>query len=185
MTLPLDTFFLLLVLLSGIAALAAKDLLAAAIAFGAFSFFSAMFFASLGALDVSFTEAAVGVITTVLLVTVLYRTGPREAPAGRAGTGLSSVLAALVLALAGAVLLRATGALPAVGDAGSPASRHVSPRYIEQGPGETGASNMVTGVLADYRSYDTLGETVVIFTAGLVCLLLLGAPERARGEDAP
>jgi multicomponent Na+:H+ antiporter subunit B len=61
-----------------------------------------------------------------------------------------------------------------VGDPKAPAAIHVSPRYIEHSHRETGAPNFVTAVLADYRSYDTLGETTVIFTAGLACALILG-----------
>ncbi|HSF20146.1 MAG TPA: hydrogen gas-evolving membrane-bound hydrogenase subunit E [Vicinamibacteria bacterium] len=91
--------------------------------------------------------------------------------------------AALPLLVAGAVLFYAGRELPRVGSPDSPASLHVSPRYIENAYRETGAPNMVTAVLADYRSYDTLGETVVIFTAGLACLLVLGA-FRVRGEEA-
>lgn len=65
--------------------------------------------------------------------------------------------------------------LPRVGDPHAPAAIHVSPRYITQSHAETGAPNFVTAVLADYRSYDTLGEATVIFTAGLACLLILEA----------
>ena len=84
-------------------------------------------------------------------------------------------LAAGLMLFAAAVLFRASAALPPFGDPGAPASTHVSPRYIEESLAETGAANMVTAVLADYRSYDTLGETTVIFTAGLACLLIVGA----------
>lgn len=71
----LSTFFLLLIVVCAIAAVLVRDLLAAVIIFGAFSFFSALYFAILGALDVAFTEAAVGaVITTVFFVTAIYRT---------------------------------------------------------------------------------------------------------------
>ncbi len=71
----LATFFLLLIVVCAIAALTVRDLLAAIVIFGAFSFFSALYFAILGALDVAFTEAAVGaVITTVLFVTAIFRT---------------------------------------------------------------------------------------------------------------
>ena len=63
--------------------------------------------------------------------------------------------------------------LPYVFDPQSPASTHVSPRYIDNSVEETGSPNFVTAVLADYRSYDTLGEVVVIFTAGLASALLL------------
>ena len=65
--------------------------------------------------------------------------------------------------------------LPEFGDPGSPASTHVSPRFIEDAAAETGAANMVTAVLADYRGYDTLGEAAVIFAAGLGCLVILAA----------
>jgi len=63
--------------------------------------------------------------------------------------------------------------MPKWGDPNSPASLHVTPRYIEKTIEETATPDMVTSVLADYRGYDTLGETTVIFTAGIACLLLL------------
>jgi len=78
------------------------------------------------------------------------------------------------LVAAGAILFYAARDLPTMGDRDAPAAVHVSPRYIEKAQEEAGAPNMVTAVLADYRSYDTLGEVVVIFTAGLACLLVLG-----------
>ena len=89
----------------------------------------------------------------------------------------------VVFALAAGVLFYAAGDLPRVGDIESPASVHVSPRYIAKSHDETGAPNFVTGVLADYRGYDTLGETTVIFTAGLACLLILGVRLGAGGGD--
>lgn len=90
----------------------------------------------------------------------------------------------VALLVAGAILFYAAGSVPTMGDPGSPASQHVSPRYIEKAHEETGAFNMVTAVLADYRSYDTLGETIVIFTAGLACLLVLGAFATAKESSA-
>ena len=70
----LSTFFLGLIVVCAIAVVLTRDLLTAVIIFGAFSFFSALYFALLGALDVAFTEAAVGaVITTVFLVTAIFR----------------------------------------------------------------------------------------------------------------
>jgi multicomponent Na+:H+ antiporter subunit B len=71
--------------------------------------------------------------------------------------------------------------MPRFADPDAPIHRHVAPRYIEDSPRETGVPNMVTSVLASYRGYDTLGETVVIFTAGIGVLLLLGG--RRRGGD--
>ena len=79
-----------------------------------------------------------------------------------------------VLIITAGILLYVGNDLPDIGDPTAPASTHVSPRYIKEGHQETGAPNFVTAVLADYRGYDTLGETTVIFTAGLACLLILG-----------
>lgn len=90
----------------------------------------------------------------------------------------------LPLVAAGAILFYAGRRLPRVGDPDQPAATHVSPRYIEKAEEETGAANMVTAVLADYRGYDTLGETVVIFTAGLACLLVLGTLGESPGGAA-
>ena len=85
------------------------------------------------------------------------------------------------LLLAAGVLLYVAGDLPRQGDPQSQPATHVSPRYIERSHEETGAPNFVTAVLADYRGYDTLGETTVIFTAGLACLLILGLqPGRSK-----
>jgi multicomponent Na+:H+ antiporter subunit B len=91
-----------------------------------------------------------------------------------------SRIGVLVLVAVGAILFYAGRSLPELGDPGQPAAIHVSPRYIEKAQEEAGATNMVTAVLADYRGYDTLGETVVIFTAGLACLLVLGISGAAR-----
>ena len=89
----------------------------------------------------------------------------------------------VVFVLAAGVLFYAAEDLPRVGDPEAPASAHVSPRYIAKSYEETGAPNFDTGVLADYRGYDTLGETTVIFTAGLACLLILGVRLGAGGDD--
>ena len=70
--------------------------------------------------------------------------------------------------------------MPRWGDPESPASVHVSPRYIEKALEETAVPNIVTAVLADYRGYDTLGETTVIFAAGICCLLVLGRRKEGR-----
>lgn len=104
------------------------------------------------------------------------RTGLRP----RAARVRSVLGAATFTALLAGLLLGMTE-LPPFGDPGSPAATHVSPRFIEEAAAETGAANMVTAVLADYRGYDTLGETAVIFAAGLGCLVVLafaGANER-------
>jgi multicomponent Na+:H+ antiporter subunit B len=83
------------------------------------------------------------------------------------------IFAFFVALLTGGLLIYGTKDMPKWGDPNSPASLHVTPRYIEKTIEETATPDMVTSVLADYRGYDTLGETTVIFTAGIACLLLL------------
>jgi len=83
------------------------------------------------------------------------------------------LLALCAVIFTGALLMYATVDMPDWGDPNSPASKHVSPRYIEKGDEETHTPNMVTAVLADYRGYDTMGELMVVFVAGIGCLMLL------------
>jgi len=78
-----------------------------------------------------------------------------------------------VTGLTGLLLILGSLDMPETGNSQSPASLHVSPRYIEQSFEETAVPNFVTSILADYRSFDTLGEATVIFTAALAVLLIL------------
>ena len=83
------------------------------------------------------------------------------------------VIGLLVVVFTGALLIYATVDFPPWADPTSPASMHVSPRYIEKAMHETSVPNIVTAVLADYRSFDTMFETTVIFGAGVACFFLL------------
>jgi multicomponent Na+:H+ antiporter subunit B len=83
-----------------------------------------------------------------------------------------------LLALVGALLVVATWSLPPLRDPHGPISRHVEPYYVSRALEETGTPNLVTAILADYRGYDTFGETTVIFAAGLACYLLLRRTDR-------
>ncbi len=89
--------------------------------------------------------------------------------------------ALVAVILTGVALIYTTIDMPDWGDPNSPANSHVSPRYIEKSLEETATPNVVTAVLADYRGYDTLGETTVIFTAGIVCILLLRRKKDDKG----
>jgi multicomponent Na+:H+ antiporter subunit B len=79
----------------------------------------------------------------------------------------------IIQVLLGAALIYGTLDMPKWGDPHSPAATHVSPYYLQHSIEHTATPNVVTSVLADYRGYDTLGETTVIFTAGMACILLL------------
>ena len=83
------------------------------------------------------------------------------------------VFALVIVILCGGLLIYGTSDFPAWGDPASPASTHVSPYYIEHTIEDTSVPNIVTSVLADYRGFDTMFETIVIFTAGIACFFLL------------
>ncbi len=86
---------------------------------------------------------------------------------------MNRIFALLISFFVGAILIYSTWQFPALGDPYQPASVHVSPRYIEKTLEETKVPNAVTTVLADYRGYDTMFETSVIFTAGVAVMMLL------------
>ncbi len=86
---------------------------------------------------------------------------------------MNKTIGFITVFLCGCVLLWGTADFPDWGNPDSPASRHVSPYYIENSIRDTSVPNIVTAVLADYRGYDTMFETTVIFTAGLACFFLL------------
>lgn len=170
-------------MLIALAAIRLQDLFAVVMLFGVYSFMTATLFMDLDAVDVAFTEAAVGAgVTTVLMLSSLRLTSrweqrPKHSP----------LVPLIVVGITGAALIYGTLDAPLLGDPNAPVHQHVAPRYIEQGPIEVGMPNMVTAVLASYRGYDTFGETVVIFTAGLAVLLLLGiqeSPETKPGRTA-
>ena len=146
-----------------------RNLFSVVVLFGIYSFLMATVLVALDAVDVAMTEAAVGAgVSTVLLLGALYLTGSQEAKS------LRRPLVPLALALAvGGALVYGTWDLPAFADPQAPIHTHVVPRYIEQGPKETGVPNIVTAVLASYRGFDTFGETVVVFTAGIGVIALL------------
>jgi multicomponent Na+:H+ antiporter subunit B len=91
-------------------------------------------------------------------------------------------LAALMTVALALVFFYAAGDLPQIGDCEAPANIHVSPRYIEDAMEETGSPNLVTGVLADYRGYDTLGETSVIYIAGIATAMILLGKKKGGGQ---
>ncbi len=147
-----------------------RDLFAIVILFGIYSLVSASFFVNLDAVDVALTEAAVGAgISTVLMLGTLALTTRREKKSSHGPT-----LPLMVVTVTGAALIFATLDMPYFSDPANPIHQHIAPRFIEQSGQEIGVPNMVTSVLASYRGYDTLGEVVVIFAAGLGVLTLLG-----------
>lgn len=81
----------------------------------------------------------------------------------------------LTVLLLGLLLFAVARYFPVWADPGSPASTYLSPHFIEQTMAETSVPNVVSAVLADYRGFDTMFETVVVFCAGMACFFILSS----------
>ena len=162
---------------------------------GIYSLLTASVFVLLDAVDVAFTEAAVGAgITTVLFLGALLLTDPEAKPRKNRLASLGPMLLVVLLG-AGLVYTTLDPRMPHYGDAKAPAHGRLAPEFLADSVKQVGADkptathipNVVTTTLASYRGFDTLGEVVVIFTAGVGVLILLGgsANRRRRRNPAP
>lgn len=156
-----------------------RNLFAVVVLAGIYSFLMASVLIVLDAVDVAMTEASVGAgVSTVLLLGTLHLVKSIEYPSRR-----SALVPMLVAGVTGAALVWATFGLSPFGAADTPIHTHVAPKYLADSVRETHVPNVVTSTLADYRGYDTLGETTVIFTAGIGVLLLLKGRRRRNQAD--
>ncbi len=179
MELYINMALLTLLAIVTIAIMVQRNLFSVVILSGIYSFLMASVLIVLDAVDVAMTEASVGAgVSTVVLIGTLYLTKTTEYRSAR------NLFVPIFVSLAtGAMLIWGSSGLPAFGVADAPVHTHVAPTYLLESIPETGVPNVVTTVLADYRSFDTFGETTVIFTAGIGVMLLLGGRLRKRGGD--
>lgn len=177
----LDLLLFAILITAAILALRARDLLEAVALLACYSLFATLLFAGMGAVDVAFVELALGVgITGLLLIATMVVTGRRIEPAQRRRNPRRWVVLPLIAVFFGVMLVASTD-LPDRGDPRAPAHQHVAPDYLEGSLADTDTPNVVTALLADYRSHDTLGETLVIVTSAIACGLILAR----RRESQP
>lgn len=145
---------------------------------GIYSLLAASMFVVLDAVDVAFTEAAVGAgISTMLMLGALALVKSEEKTISR-----QVFLPLTVAVVTGGALIWGTLDMPHYGDPNAPIQTHVAPTYLAESVPKTTMPNVVTAVLASYRGFDTLGEVAVIFTAGVGVLMLM-AGNRRRKRD--
>jgi multicomponent Na+:H+ antiporter subunit B len=175
----INILFLAILFVVALAIARLRSLFAIVMLSGVYSLVSAAWYILVDAVDVGFTEAAVGagMSTAVLLGAMLLtaRTAKPEKPLKRIGPFI-------VCLVTGVMLIYGSIDLPALGDASSPANAGVGLTYLQINWFDMGVPNVVTSVLASYRGFDTLGETAVVFTAGLAVALLLGFGERSLAD---
>lgn len=166
--------------MTGIAIARLHNLFAVVMLTSIFSLLGAATYVVLDAVDVAFTEAAVGAgISTVLMLGTLALTSSEEKPA----SPKNMFSALVVVVVTGIVLIFGTLDMPHYGDPKAPIHHHVAPRYLNNSDQEVGLPNVVTSVLASYRGYDTLGETFVIFTAAAGVLAIMGRIRRPNRRE--
>ncbi|MGH1422646.1 MAG: DUF4040 domain-containing protein [Hyphomonas sp.] len=164
----------------GIAIARLRSLFAIVMLSGVYSLVSAVWYVVVDAVDVAFTEAAVGAgMSTVVLLGAMLLTSRMAKPEKR----LARLGPLVVVLVTGAMLIYATVDLPAFGDPNSPVNTGVGYEYLRVNWGDTGIANVVTSVLGSYRGFDTLGETTVVFVAGIAVAMLLGFGERSLAES--
>lgn len=172
----------LLTLLAGVtlAIINQRNMFSVVILTSIYSFLMASVMIALDAVDVAMTEASVGAgVSTVVLLATLRLTKSVEYPRVRR----VAVPLFVCLVVAGA-LIWGSISLPPFGVAEAPIHVHTAPRYIELAKEHLLPPNIVTAVLADVRGFDTLGETTVIFTAGIgVLMLLKGRVKKMEGQN--
>lgn len=177
----INNVLLALLMMTGIAIVRMRSLLAVAMLTSIYSLLSASLFVVLDAVDVALTEAAIGAgISTILMLATVALTTDEEKPPRH-----KPLLPLFVVVATGAALIYGTLDMPHYGDPMAPIHLHVAPTYLHVTPEEIGVPNIVTSVLASYRGYDTLGEVTVIFTAGVGVLALLGYRTRRRNIQSP
>lgn len=167
-------FILAVGLLIGVIAIAlarVRDLFGLVILLSVYSGLLAVVFVLMGAVDVAFTEAVVGTsVSVVFLMALMWWVDPYELTRFSTRRRLLAAIPAVIL---GTVLVYGVNALPPFGDPTAPAATRVAPYYVEHSIADMATPNVVTAVLADYRSLDTLIEAAVVLAAALGCLLIL------------
>ncbi len=162
-----------------------RNLVAVVMLMGIYSFLSAALFVVLDAVDVAFTEVAVGAgVSTILALGTLALVGTRQKRHAK-----SPIVPLLIVLVTGGMLVYGTYDLPRWGQPDNPVHGHVAPEYLadhvplagdEGDVLEVHIPNIVTTVLASYRGYDTLGETTVVFAAMVGVLTLFVGSRRPR-----
>jgi len=165
----INAFLVTLMMGIAISLLKTRSIIFTVILTSAYSLVAALMFITLDAVDVAFTEASVGAgISTILFLSAMAYLPKEEEQ--NLNSQFFPAISCMVL---GAILIWCSYDLPEIGLATAPMHLHIVPDYILGSKNDIGIPNIVTSILASYRGYDTFGETVVVFTAGIAVLALL------------
>lgn len=180
MVLFVDLVLLTFLAVLAVAVASLSNLFAVIVLSAIFSLLTACLYLTMSAVDVAFTEAAVGgIVGTLFFMGTIALTDSHERQPKR-----FHIPAFFIVAATGLLLMYGVADIPEFGGSASYVHQYLSDRYIGQSIAEIGVPNMVTSILASYRGYDTMGEVTVIFTAGIAVMILL-AGGTAGSAGAP
>ena len=173
---------LLFILIAAIIAVETTNLLSAVICIGAVGFGASLMFLFLRAPDIAITQIVVEVLGLIILIRVTiardltFISGDKEF----FGTVVSIVIVFIIF-------LAGVRVFDTLSEFGKPIFAETqdaaSQTYIEKGLEQTGAANLVTSVILDYRAYDTLGEATVLFTSIIGATVILRRKSKKLLED--
>jgi multisubunit Na+/H+ antiporter MnhB subunit len=174
---------LLFILIAAIIAIETRNLLSSVICIGAIGFGASIMFLFLRAPDIAITQIVVEVLGLIILIRatisrdLTFISGDREF----FGT-VFSVVVVFAIGLAGITVFET------LQDFGNPIIANVptaaSQAYIKEGLARTGAANIVSSVILDFRAYDTLGEATVLFTSIIGATVILRRKSKKQLEEA-
>lgn len=183
-TMAIFYVLLLFIIIAAIIAIETKNLLSSIICIGALGFGASLMFLFLRAPDIAITQIVVEVLGLIILIRatisrdLTFITGDKEF--------FGKVVSVVIIFVIFLVGIKVFKTLPDFGTAiFTKTEGAASQTYIEQGLQDTGASNVVTSVILDYRAYDTLGEATVLFTSiiGATVILRKKAKKLLEGPD--
>ena len=154
-------------ILGAIVAIEVKDLLSSVVAVGAVGLGLSIVFLVLKAPDVAITQLVVEILCLIILIRATLK---KDLPFSTSGRWVFNTL--ITCGFIGLFLLVAMKCLKDLPEFGYPVMR-VASTYLKEGLLKTGATNLVSSVILDYRAYDTLGEATVLFTAVIGVLAVL------------
>jgi len=179
---PLFYILMLFIIIAAIIAVETRDLLSSVICIGAIGFGGSLMFLFLRAPDIAITQIVVEVLGLVILIRATIARDRTFITGDREFFGVAvSVVIILFIFLAGITVVQT---LP---EFGTPVFTQVadsaSSQYIEKGVEATGATNLVSAVILDFRAYDTLGEATVLFTSIIGATVILRRKSKKRLEE--
>jgi len=165
---------LLFMIFAAVVAIEVKDLLSSVIAVGAVGFALCLAFLILKAPDLAITQLVVEILCLIILIRATIR---RDLPLAIEGRWMFNTVSSLLFIAV--FLFFAWKALRELPRFGYPLME-VAKKYLQEGTSATGAVNLVSAVILDFRAYDTLGEATVLFTSVIGIMAVLRRPGRKK-----